>query len=88
MPAVKNSRIENAILEYIKGKRGAVSEFSIKNKKRMRAEFTLVIIEKENPVKSDDIIDRYVAFATNMPCDISQDILDSMTDEYRSRWVV
>ena len=40
------------------------------------AEFTLVIIEKENPVKSDDIIDRYVAFATNMPCNRSQDILD------------
>ena len=43
-----------------------------------------MIIEKENPVKSDDIIDRYVTFAANMPCDSSQDILDSMTDEYRS----
>ena len=49
------------------------------------AKFTLVIIKKEDSVKSDDIIDRYVAFATNMPCDSSQDILDSMSDEYRLR---
>lgn len=29
-----------------------------------------------------------MAFATNIPCNSSQDILDAMSDEYRSRWVV
>ena len=87
-PAVRNSRVVTAILEYCEGKRDAVSEFSIKNKDGIRAEFTLVIIEKENPVKSDNIEDRYVAFATNIPCNSSQDILDVMSDEYRARWVV
>ena len=44
------------------------------------ARFTLVIIEKKNPVKSYNIVDRYVAFATDMPCNSSRDILDAMYD--------
>ena len=36
MPAVKNSRVKKAILEYCKGERVAVSEFSVKNKDGMR----------------------------------------------------
>ena len=88
MPAVKNKRVKKAILEHHGGKRGAASMFHISNSDRKRAGFNLLIVEKEKQDKDAEITDRYVAFATNMPCRTREELIETLPETYRRRWII
>ena len=88
MPAVKNRRVKEAILEHHDGKRGAASMFHISNSDGERAGFNLLIVEKEKQDEDAEITDRYVAFATNMPCRTREELIETLPETYRRRWII
>ena len=88
MPAVKNKRVKEAILEHHGGKRGAASMFHISNSDGERAGFNLLIVEKEKQDKDAEVTDRYVAFATNMPCRTREELIETLPETYRRRWII
>ena len=83
MPAVKNRRVKKAILEHHDGKREAASIFHISNSDRERAGFNPLIVEKEKQDKDAGTTDRYVAFATNMPCRTREELVATLPEVYR-----
>ncbi len=86
MPAKKNSRIKDAILQYVNGNRESISPYTIKSASGHVESFTLVILPNKNARKKSNIIDQYVVFATNLtPKEISQNIQNIPTD-YKKRW--
>ncbi len=87
MPAVKTSIVKNAIMEYVAGKRAAISECKISSASGHVESYTLVIIPnpKLKPAKSE-ITDQYLVFATNMPKGKIFGDLYSLPEEYRARW--
>ena len=86
MPAKKNSRIKDAILQYVNGNRESISPYTIKSVSGHIESFTLVILPNKNARKKSNIIDQYVVFATNIsPKEISQNIQNIPTD-YKKRW--
>ena len=86
MPAKKNSRIKDAILQYVNGDRESISPYTIKSASGHIESFTLVILPNKNTRKKSNIIDQYVVFATNIsPKEISQNIQNIPTD-YKKRW--
>ena len=88
MPAVKNPRIKKAILEHHEGKRDAASTFTMSNKDGEQARFNLLIVEKDGDKKPDKITDRYVVFATNLPCRTREELIEELPETYRNRWIV
>ena len=94
MPAVKNDTVKDAIAEFEKGKRGAVSTHCISSGDT-RAEFTLIIrpAKDENDAretatgsKEGETESAYHVFATNVsPGAISADP-DRFVETYRQRW--
>ncbi len=86
MPAKKNSRIKDAILQYVNGDRKSISPYTIKSSSGHVESFNLVILPNKNARKKSDIIDQYVVFATNIsPKEISYNIQNIPTD-YKKRW--
>lgn len=67
MPAVRNSRVREAVREHIEGRRAAVSRFSISASDGGGSfEFTLVILRtKKEIVGAEDMVDGYAVFATS-----------------------
>ncbi len=66
MSAKKTKGIKNAIIQHVEGDRESISEYTIRSAFGHVELFTLVIIPKPNPKKSD-IVDQYIVFATNIP---------------------
>ena len=88
MPAVKNRRIKKAIIEVHNGKRDEVSEFEMGNSDGESASFILVVVKKNNYNESDPIVDQYVAFATNIRCKTSKELVETLPEIYRQRWII
>ena len=72
MPCTMTSRIKDAIMEYIQGKRSMISRFVMREGKEGESSFALVIFPKagcEKKKKEEDPLKRYIPFATNIPVD-------------------
>lgn len=85
IPAVRTSRIKNAIDEHLRGERGAVSEHSVKSGyDQTTFRYRLVIVKKTGVGRNGYVDDHrgYVAFATNLP-GTDEEILESLPSEYR-----
>ena len=85
MPARKTPGIKKAIIQYVNGNRESISQYTIKSASGHIESFTLVILPKQNPKKSD-ITDQYVTFATNVRMDKIFWNLHTLPEEYRKRW--
>ena len=79
MPAVQNKGTNRAIKEHQEGKRGAVSEYTMKSPDGNKFTFNLVIVYNEEDEK-------YYTFATNVMCQDPSDMLEHVTEEYKHRW--
>ena len=91
MPAIKNSRVQGAILAAHEAGRTAgscVHGFTIGNSNGLTASFNLVIIPSDcHKNEERPVIDRYVAFATNLPVSGAADeIMEGIPSDYRRRW--
>ena len=87
MPAVKNAGVKRAILEHHAGKRDAVSRYTLRNSQGESAAFTLAITpSKKADGPEADIVGRYHVFATNLSARRALSELETLPEEYRSRW--
>ena len=86
MPAVKNSRIKEAIKDYANGKRPAVSLFTMKSAKGKKFTFLLIINRNRKKAKSKNIVDRYYVSATTLRCRNYTELKKYVPREYRNRW--
>ena len=91
MPAVKNSRVQRAILlahEAGQTAGSCVHGFTIRNNLGQTASFNLVIIPSDcHKNEERAVLDRYVAFATSLPVSGPVDeILIGVPADYRRRW--
>jgi len=85
MPAKKTPGIKKAIIQYVNGDRESISEYTIRSASKHVESFTLVIISKPNPKKSD-VTDQYLTFATNIPRHKIFWNVSQISEEYRKRW--
>jgi hypothetical protein len=81
MPCIKNKGIKSAIIEYSEGRRKYISEYAMGDSK-----FTLVIFPKANHGNEDDPLERYIAFATNIPLGEILWNMRKLPEDYRRRW--
>ncbi len=79
MPAVQNKGTNRAIKEHQEGKRGAVSEYTMKSPDGIKFTFNFVIVYNEEDEK-------YYTFATSIMCQDSSDMPEYVTEEYKHRW--
>ena len=79
MPAIKNKGIKKAIKEYEKGKRGAVSEYTMKSQDGRKFTFNLVLVYNEKEKE-------HFAFATNIMWSDPASMLERIMEEYKKRW--
>lgn len=86
MPAIKNSGIKRAIMEYVAGKRKCVSEYTMHTPDGGAASFNLVILPKEGSEKEADPVDRHLVFATNIPEGRILWNIRRLPEDYRKRW--
>ena len=91
MPAPKNARIKRLIEAHHHrggGGTGAASLFSMSNRDFGSVSFNLLIVRKDNYKESDPVTDQYVAFATNLPCRTRDDLVKTIPETYRERWII
>ena len=89
MPAVKNSRIKDLIIEHHEG-RLPVSEYTMVGADGTRSvTFTLLIVKKKKSGDGkdgdDDVTSQYVVFATNRRIRNVRATIESIPEEYRTR---
>ncbi len=86
MPCVKNKGIKRAIIECSEGKRKSISEYTMSAAADESCKFTLVILSRANTESETDPLEKYVAFATNIPLgDILWNVR-KLPEDYRRRW--
>ena len=87
MPAVKNAGIKRMIREHHDKSRKAVSQYAIRNAAGQSATFTLIITPSKKIDDPDaDITERYNVFATNLSPAKALEEIETLPDEYKSRW--
>lgn len=57
------------------------------NKEFGSVSFNLLIVKKDKCKESDPVADKYVAFATNLPCRTSEELAETIPETYRMRWI-
>ena len=93
MPAVKNSRIKDLIIEHHEGRLPRVSEYTMVSADGTKSvTFTLLILKKKKSgdEKDDDgdVTSQYVVFATNRKIRSVRATIKSIPEEYRTRWEI
>ena len=88
MPAVKNKRVKKAILEHHDDRKGDASTFHISNSDGRRAGSSLLIVEKEKLDKDAGTTDGYAVFATTTLCRMREELIETLPETYRRRWIV
>ena len=94
MPAVKNSRIKDLITKHHEGRLSQVSGYAMVGTDDARSvTFTLLIVEKkksgdEKDDDGDDVTSQYVVFATNGRIRGVRATIESIPEEYRTRWEI
>lgn len=85
-PAVKHQSIKDAIEAYDKGLTRAVTDHTIKGAKKSEAKCRLYIRMKKDALPTDAVINRYVAFLTNLSVEKVILAYERLPEEYRKRW--
>ena len=85
MPVPKSTVVQKMLLEYDKNIRKPVSQYIVKSASDS-FEYTLVIVPSSKHKKSDDICERYHAFATNLNVRDAAKLVEVIPQEYRQRW--
>ncbi|MDE0404785.1 MAG: transposase [Nitrospira sp.] len=88
MPATKNARIRAAIERHHRGEVGAASRFVMKSAEFGKVSFNLLVVKKDKYKASDPVSDQYVAFATSLPCRTREELLETLPEAYRQRWII
>ncbi len=88
MPAVKNARVKEAIERHHRGEIGAASRFAMKSAEFGAVSFNLLIVKKDGCKASDPVAEQYVAFATSLPCRTKEDLVGTIPETYRGRWII
>ena len=86
MPAIKNTGVKKAITEHHRGKRDAVSRYTLRNSEGREFEFTLVMVPSRTDEPDAKVHEMYHAFATSLPAARALAELDDLPEEYRKRW--
>ena len=86
MPAVKHKGVKQAIEDYAKGLKPPVVNYTMTNAEKKQACFRLFIHRKKDAEPTDPVVNRYVAFATNMSIDRVILAYNMLPEEYRKRW--
>lgn len=87
MPAVRNSRITELIEAYHRGEIPAAVRHTVYSKEFGSASFNLLIVQKDGFCESDPVADQYVAFATSLPCRTKAELVETIPETYRQRWI-
>ncbi len=82
MPATKNKRIQKYILK-VHNKREKLYQSLRCVIKTKSSKFTLLVVRKNNAKKTDEIVDQYVAFATNMKITSKSKLIKTIPETYR-----
>ena len=87
MPAIKTSRIKDAIREHAGRKGPVVVDYTLRSKEDGEFKFRLIICKKAGYTGSDPV-EGHVVFATNMTRHICLKYFDMIPDEYKARWEI
>ena len=85
MPVPKSTVVQKMLSEHDKKIRKPVSLYTVKSTTDS-FEYTLVIVPSSKHKKSDDICERYHAFATNLNIRNAAKLVEIIPQEYRRRW--
>ena len=85
MPAVKNSKIKAAIEKYARGKRPAVSQYTMKSSDGRELAFRLIVNRNPRKAKSKNIADRCNVFEAALKCSSCKKLKKYAPREYRNR---
>ncbi len=86
MPARMMSRIKDAMMEHVQGKRPMISRYVMREGQEDESSFTLVIFPKAGCENEEDPLKRYIPFATNMPIVKILWNIHKLLKDYRLRW--
>jgi hypothetical protein len=85
-PAVKHQSVKDAIEAYDKGLICAVTNHVINGAKKNKAKCRLYIRMKKDALPTDPVINRYIAFLTNLSIEKVIFAYEWLPEEYRKRW--
>jgi IS4 transposase len=86
MPAIKNDRVKQAIVDYHNHLIPKMVKFTIKNASEEEASFGLMIYRKKDAKETDPTTDQYIVFATNMKYSDAKKLYRKIPLEYKKRW--
>lgn len=86
MPAIKNDRVKQAIVDYHNHLNPKMMKFAIRNSQKKEASFGLMIYRKKGAKETDPITDQYIVFATNMKHSEARKLYRKIPLEYKKRW--
>lgn len=86
MPAQKHKNVKEAIENYDRGLTSVVVDYTIRGDCNKRASCCLFIIMKKDAQPTEPVVDRYVAFFTNLSVERVILAYDLLPEEYRKRW--
>ena len=87
MPAIKNDRIKQAIVDYHNHLIPKMSKFTIRNSREEEASFILMIYRKKGAKETDPIPDQYFVFAANVKrYSEAKKLYRKIPLEYKKRW--
>jgi IS4 transposase len=86
MPAIKNDRVKQAIVDYHNQLIPKMVKFTIKNASEEEASFGLMIYRKKDAKETDPTTDQYIVFATNMKYSDAKKLYRKIPLEYKKRW--
>lgn len=89
-PAKKTPPILKKIEDYVRGKSGPITKYTMNSGDGSSFTYNLVVVEKEPAKKkkesTDDAVGRHVVFATNVRYRSVKDMVECIPEEYRKRW--
>jgi hypothetical protein len=87
MPCKLTPGIKAAIIGHAQGRRKRISAYAlVPSEKRETGPFNLIILPKKGCENESDPLQRYVAFATNIPRRFVTWNVKRLPDDYRRRW--
>jgi len=86
MPAQKHKNVKHAIEDYDKKLTSAAFNFTIAGAEKREARCRLFMLMKKGASPLEKVVDRYVAFFTNLSVERVVLAYDQLPEEYRKRW--
>lgn len=86
MPAKKTKNVKKAIEDYDSGNTGAVINYTIVGAENKRVICRLFLVKKKDALPTEPVVDRYIAFFTNLSVERVILAYGLLPEEYRKRW--